>query len=68
MKNKFESVSNTGDDLLQMVYNCKQSGEKFKREIQNAPEGIEVISSACKSKVLQDFAPSHPGVLQKCFQ
>ena len=27
MKNKFESVSNTGDDLLQAICKCKRSGE-----------------------------------------
>ena len=28
VKNKFEFVSNTGDDLLQAVCKCKKSGEK----------------------------------------
>ena len=27
VKNKFESVSNTGDDLLQAICKCKKSGE-----------------------------------------
>ena len=35
-KNKFESVSNTGDALLQVVYKCKKSGGKFVREVQSA--------------------------------
>ena len=47
VKNKFESVSDTGDDLLQAVCKCEKSGEKFVREVQSAPEGIVAISSRC---------------------
>ena len=62
VKNKFESVSNTGDDLLQAVYKCKKSGEKFVREVQSASERIMSFHLRYKSKMLYDFMPCHQGV------
>ena len=47
VKNKFESVSDTGDDLLQAVCKCEKSGQKFVQEVQSTPEGIVAISSRC---------------------
>ena len=43
VKNKFEFVLITGDDLLQAVNKCKKSGEKFVVEVQCASEEIVVI-------------------------
>ena len=43
MKNKFEFVLITADDLLQAVNKCKKSGEKFVVEVQCASEEIVVI-------------------------
>ena len=60
VKNKFESVSNTGDDLLQAIYKCKKSGEKFVREVQSAPEGIVVISSDIQIKDVARFCALPP--------
>ena len=61
-KKKFESVSNTGDDLLQAVYKCKKSGEKFVRQVQSALERILSFHLTYKSKMLYDFMPCHQGV------
>ena len=55
VKNKFESISNTGYDLLQAIYKCKKSGEKFVREVQSAREGIVVISSDLQIKGVARF-------------
>ena len=66
VKKKSESVSNTGNDLLQAVYKCKKSGEKCVREVQSAPEGIVVISSDIQIKDFARFCALPPSGLQKC--
>ena len=66
VKKKSESVSNTGNDLLQAVYKCKKSGEKCVREVQSAPEGIVVISSDIQIKDFARFCTLPPSGLQKC--
>ena len=66
-KKKFESVSNTGEDLLQAVYKCKKSGEKFVREVQSASERILSFHLTYKSKMLYDFMPCHQGVSRSVF-
>ena len=67
MKNKFEFVSNTGDDLLQAVCKCKKSGEKFMQQVQSAPEGIVVISSDTQIKDFARFCALPPRGLRSVF-
>ena len=67
MKNKFESVSNTGDDLLQAVCKCKKSGEKFMQQVQSAAEGMQSFHLTHKSKILHDFVPCHQGGCRSVF-
>ena len=67
MRNKFESVSNTGDDLLQAVCKCKKSGKKFMRQVQSTPEGIAVISFDTQIKDFARFCALPLRRLQKCF-
>ena len=66
-KNKFESVSNTGDALFQVVFKCKKSGGKFVREVQSASERFLSFHLTYNSKMLCDFMPCHQGLSRSVF-
>ena len=67
VKNKFESVSNTRDDLLQAVYKCKKKWGEVRAR---SPELIRknlVISSDIQIKDVARFYSLPPRGFQKCF-